>query len=106
MDIPEYSERRLVLHADNAKPHTLRNYRTFCAENGLRLATHPPYSLDLSPSDFFLFGHVKNRLQGIVSQSQDELLAGIREVLDEITVETLERAFEYWMEIRMSFSEK
>jgi hypothetical protein len=48
--------------------------------------------------DFVLFGHVKNRLQGIVFQSETEFLAGIREVLDEIPVETLQRVFKHWME--------
>jgi hypothetical protein len=48
--------------------------------------------------DFFLFGHVKNRLQGIVFQSETEFLVGIKEVLDEIPVETLQRIFEHWME--------
>jgi hypothetical protein len=60
--------------------------------------THPPYLPDLAPSDFFFFGHVKNRLQGIVFRSNGELLAGIREVLDEIPVETLQDAFEHWIE--------
>jgi hypothetical protein len=47
---------------------------------------------------FFLFEHVKNRLNGIVFQSREELLAGIREVLDKISVEILERIFNHWME--------
>jgi transposase len=75
---------RLVLHADDTRPHTAQKCGTFFAENGLWLATHAPSSPDLTPSDFFLFKHVKNRLQGIVFQSQEELLAEIREVLDEI----------------------
>jgi hypothetical protein len=66
-----------------------------CAENRLRPATHPPDSPNLAPSDSFLFGHVKNRFQGIVFQSQEELLAGTREVLDESPVEMLEGDFEH-----------
>jgi hypothetical protein len=60
---PHAGERNLVIHADNARPHTAQKCRTCCAENGLRVATHPPYSPDLAPSDFFLFGYVKDRLQ-------------------------------------------
>jgi hypothetical protein len=55
--------RKLVVHADNARAHTAQKCRTFCEENGLRLAPHPPYSPDLAPSDFFLFGYVKERLK-------------------------------------------
>jgi len=29
------------------------------------LLTHPPYSPDLSPSDFYLFGRLKSDLQGM-----------------------------------------
>jgi hypothetical protein len=46
---PQAGERNLVSHADNASPHSTQKCRTFCAENGLRLATHPPYSPDLAP---------------------------------------------------------
>jgi histone-lysine N-methyltransferase SETMAR len=54
------AERRLVIRADNARPHTARKCRAFCEENQLRLAVHSPYSPDLAPSDFFLFGHIKH----------------------------------------------
>jgi hypothetical protein len=70
----------------------------FCAENGQRIATHPPYSPDLAPSDFFLFAHIKNCLQGITFQSHEPLLAGTVAVLDQIPIETLQRLFESWME--------
>jgi hypothetical protein len=45
-------------------------------------APHPHYSPDLAPSDFFLFGYVKERLKGMVFLSYEELLDGIREVVD------------------------
>jgi histone-lysine N-methyltransferase SETMAR len=56
---PEDNGRKLVVHTENARAHTAQKYRTFCEENGLPLASHPPYSPDLAPSDFFLFGYVK-----------------------------------------------
>jgi hypothetical protein len=70
---PKAGERNLVIHADNASPHTAEKCRTFCAENGLRLATRPPDSPDLPPSDSFLFGYVKDCLQGIGFASREEL---------------------------------
>jgi histone-lysine N-methyltransferase SETMAR len=63
---PEDDGRKLVVHADYARTHTAQKCRTFCEENGLRLASHPPYSPDLAPSDFFPFGGVKERLKGMV----------------------------------------
>jgi transposase len=78
----EDDRRKLVAHADNAKTHTAQKRRAFCEENGLRLALHAPYSPDLAPSDFFLFGYVKERLKGIVFLSYEELLDAIGEVVD------------------------
>jgi hypothetical protein len=60
----------------------------------MRLAPHPPYSPNFAPLDFFLFGQIKNRLQGITFQSHDELLAGIVAVLGQIPIETMQRVFE------------
>jgi transposase len=95
---PEDDGRRLVVHADNARAHTTQQCRTFCEENGLRLAPHPPYSPDLTPSDFFLFGYVKERLKEMVFPSYEELLDVIGEVVTGIELETLTAVFEHWME--------
>jgi hypothetical protein len=67
-------ERRLVVHAYNARPHPAKMTRAFCDDNFLRIASHPPHpsdSPDLASSDLFLFlvscflfGHLKNCLQG------------------------------------------
>jgi histone-lysine N-methyltransferase SETMAR len=96
--LPEAGEEQLVVHADNARPHTARKSRTFCEENRLRLATRPPYSPDLAPSNFFLFRHVKNHLQGMTFSTGEELLTGIHEGLADITAETLQGIFEHWMQ--------
>jgi hypothetical protein len=70
----------------------------FCEENGLWLAPHPPCSPDLAPSDFFLFGYVKECLKGMVFTSYEALLDAIGEVVTGIKSETLTAMFEYWME--------
>jgi hypothetical protein len=70
----------------------------FCEENGLRLALHSPYSSDLAPSDFFLFGYVKEPFKGMVFLSYEELLDAIDEVVTGIESETLTAVFEHWME--------
>jgi hypothetical protein len=95
---PEDDGRKLVVHADNARDHTAQKCRTFCEANGLRLAPHPPYSPDLAPSDFFLFGYVKKRLKVMAFRSYEELLNAIGEVVAGIESETLTAAFEHWME--------
>jgi hypothetical protein len=54
---------------------------SICEENQLRLAVPPPYSPDLAPTDFFLFGYIKHCLQGIAFPSREELRAGIHEIV-------------------------
>jgi transposase len=90
--------RRLIIHSDNARPHTARKCRAFCEENRLRLAVHQPYSPGLAPSGFFLFGHIKHSVQGITFPSREELLAAIHEIVGAIPRPTLEDVFRHWME--------
>jgi hypothetical protein len=67
----ERSERRLVVHADNARSHPATVTRAFCDDNFSRIGLDPSNSPDRAPSDFacFLFGHLKNRLQSNDSNS-------------------------------------
>jgi histone-lysine N-methyltransferase SETMAR len=92
---PEDDGEKLVIHADNAKAHTVQKCRTVCEENGLRFAPHPPYSPDLAPPDFLLFSYVKERLKGMVFPSYKELLGAIGEVMTSIQSETLTAVLEH-----------
>jgi histone-lysine N-methyltransferase SETMAR len=56
------NEQKLLVHADNARPHTTRLSTQYLNENRMKSAPHPPYSPDLVPSDFYLFGYVKRCL--------------------------------------------
>ena len=56
------SKRVLLLH-NNARPHTAAHTMdTLCALK-FEVLKHPPYSPDLAPSDFHLFGLVKEHLR-------------------------------------------
>jgi hypothetical protein len=79
---PEDDGRKLVVQVNNARAQTAPKCRTFCKENGLRLAPHPPYSPDLAPFDFFLFGDVKERLKRMVFPTSEEFLDAKGEVDD------------------------
>jgi histone-lysine N-methyltransferase SETMAR len=92
---PEDDGRKLVVHVDNARAHTAQKCRTFSEENGLRLAPHLPYSPDLVPSEFFLFGYIKERLKGMVFPSYEALLDATGEVVTGIESETLTAVFKH-----------
>ncbi|CAH1955245.1 unnamed protein product [Acanthoscelides obtectus] len=57
------SERRIILHQDNASSHTAQKTRQYLTEENVELLDHPPYSPYLSPNDFFTFPKIKNRLR-------------------------------------------
>jgi histone-lysine N-methyltransferase SETMAR len=102
---PEDDGIKFVVHTDNARAHAAQEGRTFCEENGMRLAPYPPYSPDFAPSNFYLFGYVKERLKGMVFPSYEELLNTIGEVVTGIESENLTAVFEHWME-RLEWASK
>jgi histone-lysine N-methyltransferase SETMAR len=89
--------RNLVLHFDNATVHTARCTQEFMRENRMRRAPHPPFSPDLAPSDFYLFGKVKTALRGQIFEEENELVAAVREVLATISRDELESVFADWL---------
>jgi histone-lysine N-methyltransferase SETMAR len=52
-----------MLH-DNARPHTAALTQDLIATFGWEQFDHPTYSLDLAPSDFHVFVHLKIFLGG------------------------------------------
>jgi histone-lysine N-methyltransferase SETMAR len=78
------SDRILHVHEDNARPHTARKVTEFLAGNGMKRVSHPPYSLDLAPCDFYLFGYIKGRLADASFEEPDQLLQAIDGILQSI----------------------
>jgi hypothetical protein len=60
-------------------------------------ASHPPFSPDLAPSDFYFFGRFKTTMNGSLSEDENELLAGIISELNKISREELETIFQEWI---------
>jgi hypothetical protein len=57
------SKRSLLLH-DNARPHTAAHTLETLKQLKWEAMEHPAYSSDLVPSDFHLFGPLKEALKG------------------------------------------
>jgi len=53
-----------ILHHDTAPAHTALSVRQFLVTKQINVLEHPAYSLDLTPSDFFLFPKIKEILKG------------------------------------------
>jgi hypothetical protein len=97
-DQAEQRKRRVYLHMDNARPHNSRKSLQCVADNKFKRMLHPPYSQDIAPSDFCLFGTVKQRLQTCEGRSFEELQENLHEILSSIGQYELEATMRAWME--------
>ncbi|CAH1987924.1 unnamed protein product [Acanthoscelides obtectus] len=91
-------ERRIILHQDNANSHTAQKTRQYLSEENMELLDHPPYSPDLSPSDFFTFPKIKNRLRGQRFQSPEEAVDAFKNAVLDLPANEWNKCFENWFE--------
>jgi hypothetical protein len=87
-----------MIHADNSRCHTAKVVLDCASHKRIRFAPHPPYSPDVAPSDFFLFGYLKPELSGCFFRSTEELLAEIYRLVEAIPSETFSRVFDEWIQ--------
>lgn len=91
---------KIILHHDNAPAHTASRTTDFLAASNVKLMTHPPYSPDLAPCDFFLFPTIKSKMRGMHFNSSEAAVAAYEQLVSEVTKETWHLCFDDWF-IRM-----
>jgi hypothetical protein len=74
---------RLHCHLDNSRVHFSKVSEKFFVENQIVHFQHPPYSHDLAPSDFWLFGYMKAGLARQSFAEPEGLFEGIMAFLEE-----------------------
>jgi hypothetical protein len=84
----------MIVYADNAGPYAAK-----CGieHNHLKRVSYPPYSPNLAPSDFDLFGYVKHQIQGHDLTERAELISTISKILNQIPTDTLVDVVDDWM---------
>jgi histone-lysine N-methyltransferase SETMAR len=74
----------VVLLHDNARPHTASSTRKLLQRFKWEVLEHPPYSPDLAPSDYHLFGPLKKHLAGkryaTVDQVHQAVMSWLRDL--------------------------
>lgn len=89
------STKKKYFHCDNARPHLVDwKFR----ELGLTRLEHPPYSPDLAPSDFFLFGMLKKLLEGNKFENVEQVHAEVVRCLNGLSTFCYSNAYDEWME--------
>ena len=68
----------VLFQHDNTRPHTRLKTHEVISSFGWTTISHPPYLPDLAPSDFHLFGPLKESLRGQDSSSDKEVETAAR----------------------------
>jgi hypothetical protein len=84
LEIGASKRRRILyrLHCDNPGPENSSRSRALTNDHGFQRIPHPPYSPDLAPSDFYLFGILKRQLENKEFVVPEDLLKTIVQILD------------------------
>jgi hypothetical protein len=89
--------RCIMVHLDNARPHNSRKSATALTATKTRRIHAPASSPDQSPSDFFLFGMLKERISGTSYSSPDELISAISRLIASLPKDQLVNVYKNWM---------
>jgi transposase len=76
-----------LLLRGNARPHTARATIDAPETMKFEVLSHPPYSPDLTPSDFHFFPHLKRDLKGIHFTSDNEVKQAVASWIKQRTPE-------------------
>jgi hypothetical protein len=86
------------VHLDNARLHNSHQSNDCLQGTKAQGMPQPAYRPDLAPSDFFLFGFLKQRLQGVHLADREALKTAICQLFSQIDREVLTSVFVDWME--------
>lgn len=95
---PKMGLKGMMIHMDNAKPHKAKIVIDKINEFFLKPIDHPPYSPDISPCDFWLFGYLKEKLKGNHFIKREDFIEKIEELLNKITKKELLSVYEEWIQ--------
>jgi histone-lysine N-methyltransferase SETMAR len=86
-------ERRVKLHFDIGPVHNIEGVRENPASFGFGRMAHPPYSPDLAPCNFFLFGALKQPFVGQHLATINDLLMSVEAFLRGLSADFLQTVF-------------
>lgn len=90
--------RRVILHHDNASAHTGKLTLAYLNNENVELMTHPPYSPDLAPNDYFLFPKIKEKLRGHRFTSPEAAVEAFKMHASELSTLEYQNCFKKWFE--------
>ena len=85
-------------HQDNAPVHKSILVTDYLTQMGIKTVSHPPYSPDLAPCDFWLFPKLKENLRGNRYSTIEDMKEAVTRVLNTLTQEDFQGAFQKLLE--------
>jgi len=85
------------LQHDNARHHTARTTVATITDLRFECLPHPPYSPDLAPSDFHMFGPLKEAMGGKKFHSDEEVRHAVHEWLRRLPKELFLKEFMHFV---------
>lgn len=92
---PEYHKEGSwrLLH-DNAPSHRSTLVTDFLTKNGILTINHSPYSPDLAPCDFYLFGKLHLAMKGKRYKDIEDIQSSSTDILKSIPINELQKSFD------------
>jgi histone-lysine N-methyltransferase SETMAR len=75
---PHKDVTKVLLHQDNARPHTSLHTREAITKIQWTALPHPPYSPDLAPSDYHLFSPFKDAVRGKKFEGAEKFVSEVK----------------------------
>jgi histone-lysine N-methyltransferase SETMAR len=75
---PHKDVTKVLLHHDNARPHTSLNNREAVTKLQWTVLHHPTYSSELAPSDYLLFSSLKDVIRGKKFEDDEEFISEVK----------------------------
>ena len=91
---PEIADTWMLHH--NTPCHTAISVNEFLTKKGIPVFPHSPYSLDLSPCDFFLFPKFKFHLRGCHFGTVDNIQKVVTDQLRALPHEDFQHCYRQW----------
>lgn len=83
---------------DNSKAHNSKKTMSEITKYQMIRLPNPAYSPDIAPCDFWFFGKLKEYLNGMHFESDDELLNDIISFSYQISKSEISSVFEEWIQ--------
>ena len=97
-NISNFSCPKIILQQDNCRVHYSHLCQYYYKSNRIELMSHPAYSPDLAPCDFWLFRILKQEFRGKEYQNENDLAAAVYEYLGSIPQSEYQKCFNEWFE--------